>query len=164
MSHEKNPNIKISTLLDIMMLGHIDLLKKVIEQCKERKLTLDLNEQDKGGNFVTILAAELNNLELLTYFVENGAAASLNPEFKDGAGRNVIGWANKHRNTKMIEYIEQVNQKFKKSSLPSSQVLAKFGEEVMGQFEKHGSSKPQHAGKSSSMPSISTPAIKIKGH
>lgn len=117
MSHEKNPNIKISTLLDIIMLGQIDTLKMVLDQCAERKLKIDLNEQDELGNFVAIFAAQRNKLPMLKLLVEHGAAPSLSPDCKDGGGRTVMGWAKKHNNPDMIAYITQVT-----SSLPLDKV------------------------------------------
>ncbi|MDX2164887.1 MAG: hypothetical protein SFW07_05680 [Gammaproteobacteria bacterium] len=133
MSHEKNPNIPITTLLDVVMSGQIDTLKKVLAECAQRKLKIDLNEQDDFGNFLTILAAQLNNLSLLRLLVDHGAASSLSLDFKDGRGRTVMGWAKKHNNVDMIAYIEKVladlpSDKFENAVFPkplSAELLAK---------------------------------------
>lgn len=108
MSQERNPNVPISTLLDVLMSGQVDALKKVLDDCAQRKLRVELNEQDDFGNFLTILAAQLNNLSLLKLLVDHGAAPSLSLDFKDGRGRTVMGWAKKHNNTEMVAYITKV--------------------------------------------------------
>ena len=123
MSHERNPNIPISTLLSIISLGQIDVLKKVLDECAQRNLKIDLNEKDSFGNFVTILAAQQDNLLTLKLLVDHGAAPSLCLDFKDGAGRTVMGWAKKHNNIEMISYITEVlenvhSKKFENAVFP----------------------------------------------
>lgn len=108
---DERKGISIETLLDIVMHGQIEALRILLPKYKG---IIDLNQKDEYGNFVAILAAKKNNLEMLELFVEFGAGPSLDPGFKDGLGRNVIGWASKHKNERMKHLV--VAQTLKNSS------------------------------------------------
>ncbi len=88
----------IKIFLDIIALGQTDTIEAVLRDSPG----YDVNQTNKLGTFPAILAASKNNLRLLKLLVNYGAVLDM----KDGAGRTVMGWANKHENQEMIKFIE----------------------------------------------------------
>lgn len=91
--------MSVNLLIGIVNLGQIRALKELLSKSTD----LDVNQKDENGNFAAIIAARHNDLEILYLLVEHGARLDL----KDGFGRTVIGWAEKHKNQEMINYINE---------------------------------------------------------
>lgn len=97
MSEEKTE--KNAMLIQIIVLNQIEVLKRLLA----RNPNIDLNLKDEYGHLPVIEAAKRNNLSMVKLLVEHGAKL----HDKDGMGRNVEGWAKKHNNKDMINFLEQ---------------------------------------------------------
>ncbi len=87
-------------LIQIAKLGQTRALKNLLSKSKD----IDVNQNDEFGNFAAIEAARNNDLDMLKTLVERGAKLDLT----DGFGCTVTGWAKKHRDEEMINFIENV--------------------------------------------------------
>lgn len=94
-----------SELLGTVSMGQIRALNELLSESPN----IDVNGKNVDGNFAAMIAAQHNDLPMLKLLVSHGARLDL----KDGFGRTVMGWAKKHKNNEMVEFI---NNKLSESS------------------------------------------------
>jgi ankyrin repeat protein len=117
MSDERN-----EMLIQIVVLGKIEILRKLLA----RDENIDLNLKDEYGHLPVIEAAKRNNLPMVKLLVKHGAKL----HSKDGAGRNVEGWANKHKNKDMINFLKQDQSHTPQTKSKSSTGKDNFGSDL----------------------------------
>mgnify|MGYP002624023452 CR=1 FL=1 len=77
-------------------LGQITAVKELIET------GADVNEKDELGRCAIITAASRNDLDMVDLLIKAGAKVDV----KDGFGRTPLGYAQYHKNNKLIELIQ----------------------------------------------------------
>ena len=90
----------VVALIEITSLGLLGDVKRMLMN------GYDANEADEYGTTAALVAAEQNDLSMLKLLVEHDASLSV----KDGRGRTIIGWAEKHKNQAMIDFINSQQQ------------------------------------------------------
>ncbi len=108
-ANKQEPKDRVQ-LVDLVSWGQRAAVEELIQKAGSN---LDINEKDANGNFAAIIAAERNDLRMLTLLVKHGARLDL----EDGRGRTVLGWAKKNENNRMIEFI---NQNFRANTFENS--------------------------------------------
>lgn len=85
-----------SELLTLVGMGQIAQVKELLQNEK-----CDIDQQDGSQNTAAIIAARRNDLDMLKVLAYAGADLNC----KNFFGQDVYGWAKKHNNKEMLDFL-----------------------------------------------------------